>query len=37
MKEVLNTIPELKGWTDYEDISTGLINKIYKVKIKKIV
>jgi thiamine kinase-like enzyme len=34
MKEVLDTIPELKGWTDYEDISTGLINKIYKVKIK---
>lgn len=34
MKEILDSIPELKGWTDYEDISTGLINKIYKVKIK---
>lgn len=34
MKEILDSIPELKGWTDYQDISSGLVNKIYKVKIK---
>jgi thiamine kinase-like enzyme len=34
MENLLNSIPELKGWTSYEDISSGLINKIYKIKLK---
>jgi len=34
MKEILDKIPQLNGWTEYEDISTGLINRIYKVKVK---
>lgn len=34
MKSLLNTIPQLKGWQDYENITTGLINKIYKIKLK---
>lgn len=34
MKKLLNSIPELNNWIDYEDISTGLVNKIYKIRFK---